>query len=319
MIISSSKRMNTTVYNTASRPKKFITLNVFNSTSNSISPIHSLQKKRIKNTKHTKRNKIPNLTSRTSLFIDLVKQSKLAKEKHISYDRDYYFNLLKIQLKKKIRKNLPKIKDLSLTKPLSNVNSKANNLFNTTNYLRSIDREKDKNKTFSYRHINKHIDRQKKKELYKSIIDEDKQNLRMIYVNKILSSDLNKNENSKNDDNINNNINNGNENIKIKNKIESKDYNLNMSKIRFLLYHGFNKKSKNNEFNLQGKYEINKFKEMDVKIMKQLFLKNKINNVYTQMKTVQKDVDATKKKLNTLFNTLNKDIEFDLNLEYKKD
>lgn len=315
MIISSSKRMNTTVYNTASRQKKFITLNVFNSQSNSISPIHSLQKKRIKNTKHSKRNKISNLTSRTSLFVDLVKQSKLAKEKHISYDRDYYFNLLKIQLKKHNRKNLPKIKDLSLTKPLSNVNSKPNNLFNTTNYLRSIDREKDKNKTFSYRHIN----RQKKKELNKSIIDEDKQNLRIIYVNKILSSDLNKNENNKNDDNINNNFNNVNENIKIKNKIESKDYNLNMSKIRFLLYHGFNKKRKNNEFNLQGKYEINKFKEMDGKIMRQLFLKNKINNVYTQMKTVQKDVDVTKKKLTTLFNTLNKDIEFDLNLEYKKD
>ena len=288
MNISSSKRMNTTVYNTASKPKKFISLSEFNSPSNSLSPFYSIQRKKIKNSKHSRKNKIASLTPITSKFVDLVNQSKLEKKKHISYDRDYFFNLLKIHLKKNKRK------DLSLNKPLPNVNSNTYNILNRTNVLRNVDREKDKeknkNKTFIYRYNNK----QKNKELYKRI-DDEKKNLRIIYVNKFLSSNFNIDEKNKNNDNINNNI--DNDNIKIKNKIEKKDYNFNKSKIRFMMYHGFNKKTKKNDNNSLGKHEVSKFKEMDGKYVRQLFLKNKIDNVNTQMKVVQKDVNVTKNKL----------------------
>ena len=261
-----------------------------------------------------KKSKIKNpfINSASSLFVDLLKQTHFKKENRILYEKNYYINLLKIKLKKK-PEILPKLKTLSSTKtfPISidNINSLTN-----INFLKNSEKNL---KTFSYRNINN----QKKNVLYKRIIDGKPTNLKSVYVHKLLSS--NNDPGMKEGDrqyNSNNNIEESEyqPNIIIQTKTMNNDYNLNKSKMKFMIYHGKNKAIKNISNSVE-KDIVRKYEGINKTRIKQLFLKNKLIKVCNKMRSVQKDVDNTKNKLNDLFTNLHKDIQINMDEEYSKD
>jgi hypothetical protein len=85
-----------------------------------------------------------------------------------------------------------------------------------------------------------------------------------------------------------------------------------------IIYHGKNKAVKNISNSVE-KDIVRKYKGFNNTRIKQLFLKNKLIKVCNKMKSVQKDFDNTKNKLNNLFTSLHKDIQFNLDEEYSKD
>ena len=259
-----------------------------------------------------KKNKIKNpyINSASSLFVDLLKQTHFKKENHILYEKNYYINLLKIKIKKK-PEILPKLKTLSSTKtfPLSidNINSLTN-----INFLKNSEKNM---KPFRYLNINN----QKKNALYKRILDGKPTNLKSVYVHKLLSSS-NYSGIKEGDRQYYNNIDDPEyqPSIIIQTKTMNNDYNLNKSKMKFMKYHGKNISIKN--INNSVKEDIvYKYEGINNTRIKQLFLENKLIKVFNKMKSVQKDVDSTKNKLNNLFTTLHKDIQFNLKEEYSKD
>ena len=239
-----------------------------------------------------------------SSVIDLMKQSKLSKEPLKTVSKSYYLNLLKIQLKKNFENNnFPFIKSFSSLKYIPSINYNTLHTLTNTNFL------KDKYmKTFSHENLR---NKNKKKTLYKNIYNKNPQNMRIVYVNKFLGPKHNNNtyENYKNIDNF-----------KIKNKTEDNFYNLHFSSRKFMVYHGLNKTNKKNEFDLNPFYKNidNKYKGLDNKKIRQFFLKKKLNKVNNKMKSIEKDVQDAKDKINNLYYKLNKDIQFDISEEYKK-
>ena len=297
---SSSTSMDATIYKSFSLSNKKFNFKMYNTPS--LTSYHNqIKKNKIKN---------PYINSASSLFVDLLKQTHFKKENRVLYETNYYINLLKIKLKKK-PEILPKLKTLSSTKtfPISidNINSLTN-----INFLKNTEKNM---KTFSYRSINN----QKKNALYKRIIDGKPTNLKSVYIHKILSSN-NYSGVKEGDRQYYNNIDDPEyqPNIIIQTKTMNNDYNLNKSKMKFMKYHGKNKFIKNINNSVE-KDIVHKYEGINNRRIKQLFLKNKLIKVCNKMKSVQKDVDSTKNKLNTLFTTLHKDIQFNLDEEYSKD
>jgi len=299
---SSATSMDATIYKSLSLSNKKSNFQMYNTPS--LTSYHNqIKKSKIKN---------PFINSASSLYVDLLKQTHFKKENRMLYEKNYYINLLKIKLKKK-PEILPKLKTLSSTKtfPISidNINSLTN-----INFLKNSEKNM---KTFSYRNINN----QKKNALYKRIIDGKPTNLKSVYVHKLLSS--NNDPGMKEGDrqyNSNNNIEESeyHPSIIIQTKTMNNDYNLNKSKMKFMIYHGKNKAVKNISNSVE-KDIVRKYEGISNTRIKQLFLKNKLIKVCNKMRSVQKDVDNTKNKLNDLFTTLHKDIQFNLDEEYSKD
>ena len=296
---SSATSMDATIYKNFSLSNKKSNFKMYNTPLTSYH--NQIKKNKIKN---------PYINSASSLFVDLLKQTHLKKENHVLYEKNYYINLLKIKLKKK-PEILPKLKTLSSTKtfPISidNINSLTN-----INYLKNSDKNM---KTFSYRSINN----QKKNALYKRILDGKPTNLKSVYIHKLLSSN-NYSGVKEEDRQYYNNIDDPEyqPSIIIQTKTMNNDYNLNKSKMKFMKYHGKNKSIKNIRNSVE-KDIVHKYEGINNARIKQLFLKNKLIKVCNKMRSVQKDVDSTKNKLNTLFTTLHKDIQFNLDEEYSKD
>lgn len=299
---SSATSMDATIYKSLSLSNKKSNFKMHN-TPSLTSYNNQIKKSKIKN---------PFINSASSLYVDLLKQTHFKKENRILYEKNYYINLLKIKLKKK-PEILPKLKTLSSTKtfPISidNINSLTN-----INFLKNSEKNM---KTFSYRNINN----QKKNALYKRIIDGKPTNLKSVYVHKLLSS--NNDPGMKEGDrqyNSNNNIEESEyqPSIIIQTKTMNNDYNLNKSKMKFMIYHGKNKAIKNISNSVE-KDIVRKYEGINNTRIKQLFLKNKLIKVCNKMRSVQKDVDNTKNKLNDLFINLHKDIQINMDEEYSKD
>ena len=299
---SSATSMDATIYKSLSLSNKKSNFKKYN-TPSLTSYNNQIRKSKIKN---------PFINSASSLYVDLLKQTHFKKENRILYEKNYYINLLKIKLKKK-PEILPKLKTLSSTKtfPISidNINSLTN-----INFLKNSEKNM---KAFSYRNINN----QKKNALYKRIIDGKPTNLKSVYVHKLLSS--NNDPGMKEGDrqyNSNNNIEESEyqPSIIIQTKTMNNDYNLNKSKMKFMIYHGKNKAIKNISNSVE-KDIVRKYEGINNTRIKQLFLKNKLIKVCNKMRSVQKDVDNTKNKLNDLFINLHKDIQINMDEVYSKD
>lgn len=297
---SSATSMEATIYKSLPISNKKSNFKMYNTPS--ITSYHNqIKKSKIKN---------PYINSASSLFVDLLQQTHFKHENRISYEKNYYINLLKIKLKKK-PEILPKLKTLSSTKtfPISidNINSLTN-----TNFLKNSQKNV---KTFSYRNINN----QKKNALYKRIIDGKPTNLKSVYVHKFLSSN---NDSGMKEGHRQYNINTeepeNQPSIIIQTKTLNNDYNLNKSKMKFMIYHGKNKAVKNPSNSVE-KDIVRKYEGINNIRIKQLFLKNKLIRVCNKMRSVQKDVDNTKNKLNNLFTTLHRDIQLNLDEEYSKE
>ena len=292
-MISSGTSMGGTIYKILTKSKQKNKNDYISSPLSSFSPCLS---QRITNNLRT---------TNISSVVDLMKQSKLSKDPRITLSKSYYLNFLKIKLKKnKEKNNFPDIKTFSTLKTSPTINYNTLHTLTNTNFL------KDK----SIKAFNKENLRNKKKKtfLYKSIFNKTPQNMRIVYVNKFLRSKYNENnlcENFKNSDNF-----------KIKNKIDDGSYNINLSTKKFMLYHGLNKVNKSNEDNLNTiyKYITNKYKGLDNKKIRQFFLKIKLNKFNNKMKSIEKDVQVAKDKINNLYSKLNEDIQLDINEEYKK-
>ena len=294
-MISSGTSMGETLYKITSSKKR--NLSESNSYSTSFPVYHSQE--RFHNNNNIKKT---NLSS----IVNLIKQSNLKKDNRMLFDKNYYFNLIKIKLKKNYKnKKFPPINTFTPNNKISSVNYKMNNILTDINILKN-----KYIKTISYKSLNH---KKKKRNLYKNIFNQNPQNLKIVYVNKFMTS-----KNSLNNKTVENFK--TNENIKVKNKIIPKNYNIDLSKLRFMMFHGFNKKNINNDYNYNSmeKYTNKKYEGFDNKKIRQLFLKNKLKKVNTKMKLVQKNVESTKAELNILFSSLNKDIQLDLNEEYKK-
>ena len=292
--------MEATLYKISSM-SKMRSISESNSPSTTFSPFTSQRKKYIP--------KWTNLKTNLSL-IDLMKQSKLRNNKRLLFDKNYYLNLIKIKLKKNLKNNkFPPIKTLSSLKSILSINYNTMNTMNTMNSLNNNKNNyiKDKYiKTFSYDNI-----KQNKHNIYKDIFNSNPKNLKKVSVTKFINAKNNTCFTT--EQNLNKN-----DNLKVKKKIQEKNYNLSLSKIRFMNYHGSNKKNKNNEKNL--KYNLllqRKFEGFDNKKIRQFFVKKKLNKVNTKMKTVQKDVENTKNRIYDFFHYLNKDIQHNLEEDYK--
>ena len=310
-MISSATSMDEKIIKVHQSPNNMTSFNDSISPTNSYFTSAYQTRQKRKNIKYLSTTKPINLNSTpSSFFVDLIKQTKLQGKSRIFFNKDYYFNLLKIQLKKNYSNKLPRINTFSSKKEIESINLNVFNTISNINILRNRLNNKDKNKykTFSYKNINI----KKKNDIYKRIMDGEPQNLKIVPVNKFLNSNLDLKDNNKKDK-INKH-----ENMTIKTKIENNDYNLNLSKIRFMKFHGINKKSKINLYNL---FENNKskFKGINSLKVKQLFLKNKIIKVNNKIKTVKKNIDNKRNEINTLFSNLYKDIQFNINDQYKKD
>ena len=297
---SSATSMDATIYKGLSLSNKKSNFKMYNT------PSLTLYHNQIKKSKI----RSPYISSASSFFVDLLKQTHFKKENRILYEKNYYINLLKMKLKKK-PEILPKLKKLSSTKtfPISidNINSLTN-----INFLKNSIKNM---KTFSYRNINN----QKKNALYKRIIEGQPTNLKSVYVHKLLSS--NNDPGAKEGERQYNNNFEQSEyqpSITIQTKTMNNDYNLNKSRMKFMIYHGKNKAVKNINNSVE-KDIVRKYKGFNNTRIKQLFLKNKLIKVCNKMKSVQKDFDNTKNKLNNLFTSLHKDIQFNLDEEYSKD
>ena len=298
-MISSGTSMGGTLYKITSM-SKIRSISESNSPSTTFSPFStSLRKKSIP--------KWNNLKTNLSL-VDLMKQSKLKKDKKLLFDKNYFLNLIKIKLKKKLKNNnFPPIKTLSSLKSLLSIN------YNTMNTMTNINSNKKNNylkdkyiKTFSYDNI-----KQNKINIYKNVFNSNPKNLKKVAVNKF----INKKNNAcfKTENNFKKI-----ENFKVKNKIGEINYNLNLSKIRFMNFHGYNKKNKNNEKNFMYNLLLQrKFEGFDNKKIRQFFIKKKLNIVNTKMKSAQKNVEETKNRIKDFFNFLNKDIQNNLEEDYK--
>ena len=304
-MISSATSMGATLYKIPSiSNKKSYTESI--SPSCSVSPFRT--HKKTPSTKYIS----PFTNSNNSSIIDLMKQSKLTNDPPLLFNRNYYFNLLKLQLKKnKGQKLFPPLKTLSSIKSIPIFHFNSFNTLTTTNFPR------DKYvKTFSYKNLN----HKKSSFLYKKIMKGGvPENLKIVYVNKFLTSKDKSEDDKIRTINKNNKIE-ADEKITIKNKIENNNYNLKLSKLRFLMFHGFNKKNKGkqNKCNSMEKFVINKYEGLDNKMIRQYFLKKKLKNVNNKMKSVQKDVENAKNNLNVLFTYINREIESKLNEEYNK-
>lgn len=298
---SSATSMDATIYKSSSLSNKKSHFKMFNTPS--LTSYHSQIKKRI--------IKNPYINSASSLFVDLLKQTHFKKENRILYEKNYYINLLKMKLKKK-PEILPKLKSLSSTKTFPISIDTINSITNI-NFLKNSEKNM---KTFSYRNINN----QRKNALYKRIIDGKPTNLKSVYVHKLLSTYNNSGVKEGDKQSNNNNIKDS-ENqpsIIIQTKTMNNDYNLNKSKMKFMIYHGKNKDIKNISNSVE-KDIVRKYEGINNTRIKQLFLKNKLIKVCNKMRLVQKDVDNTKNKLNNLFSNLHKDIQLNMDEEYSKE
>ena len=297
-MISTFTSMGDTLYQISSMTK-LKSLSENNSPSYSFSPFQTQRK--IQNTKAKTITSNFNFSS----IIDLMKQSKLKRDSRILFSKGYYINLLKMKLKKKIKLNkFPPIKTFSPKETHSTINYNVLHTLTTPNFAKNRHLN-----TFSYDN-KKH--NQKISIKYKDIFNPNPPNLKVVYVNKIFGS---KNKNSETEENIKING-----KLKIKNKIEKDNFNLNMSKIRFMAYHGFNKKARDKvqKYNSFDKCSNNKYAGLSNKKIRQFFLKKKLNKINGKMKFVQKDVENTKSKIDNLYTFLNKDIQYSLEEEYKK-
>lgn len=298
---SSATSMDATIYKSSSLSNKKSHFKMFNTPS--LTSYHSqIRKSNIKN---------PYINSASSLFVDLLKQTHFKKENRILYEKNYYINLLKMKLKKK-PEILPKLKTLSSTKTFPISIDTINSLTNI-NFLKNSEKNM---KTFSYRNINN----QRKNALYKRIIDGKPTNLKSVYVHKLLSTNNNSGV-KEGEGQYNNNKIEEFENqpsIIIQTKTMNNDYNLNKSKMKFMIYHGKNKAFKNISNSVE-KDIVRKYEGINNTKIKQLFLKNKLIKVCNKMRSVQKDVDNTKNKLNNLFTTLHKDIQLNMDEEFSKE
>ncbi len=251
-----------------------------------------------------------------SPIVDLMKQSKLEYKPLFHFDKNYFLNLVKLQIKK--NNCFPPIKTLSSIKsiPIIDYNSDKNS-HTTPNLF------KDKCvKTYSNKYLNRRYNTNSF--LYKKGIGfrrGKEENLKSVYVHKILTpTKINSIDYTYSYSHRNDNTNmNDNDKIKIKNKIEENNYNINVSKFKFLMFHGHKKRKENiKKSNSVEKTNANKYKGYDNKKIRQYFLKQKFRAVNTRMMSVQKDVELAKSNLNYLFNYINKEIESKLNEEYKK-
>ena len=295
-MISSYTSMDNTLYKITSMTK-LKSLRENNSPSVSLSPFQTQRKFPYNKTI----NPYINFTS----TIDLMKQSRLKKDSRILFSKSYYINLLKIKLKKKIKPNkFPPIKTFSPLKTSSSINHNIMQTLTTPNFLKNRHINAF---SFENKNHNKNNNMQNKK-----IFNQNPQNLKIVYVNKLLSS---KNINVEIDENDKIK-----DKIKIKNKIEDNKYNLNMSKMRFMNYHGFNRKAKDkdNKYNSNDKYSRGKYAGLNNKKIRQFFLKKKLNAVNGKMKFVKKNVEDTKSKINNLYMFLNRDIQNNLEEDYKR-
>lgn len=289
-MISSGTSMGETLYKITSRTK-IKNMSEPNSPSISLTPYHP--QGRIINSRYIKTN--------LSSIIDLVIQSKLKNDNKLFFNKNYYINLLKIKLKKNYEnKNFPPIKTFTSLKKITNIN------YNTLNTLTNTNFAKDKYlNTFSYDTLNHH--NKNKNNLYKNILDNNPKNLKVVYVKKFLNSKNNKTE--ENNKMI--------EDLRIRGKNIGENYNLNLSKLRFRMFHGLDKKVQNN-YNSLDKQIKDKFKGLNNKKIRQYFLKNKLNEYNSKIKLVKKNVENTKKRINNLFTYLNKEIQMNLVEEYNK-
>lgn len=293
-MISSCTSMGNTLYKITSM-SRIRSISDHNSPSASFSPSETQRKISYSNT----------INSNFSSIVDLMKQSKLKNDSRIHINKSYYFNLLKIKLKKKYtQNNFPPIKTFSPSQINPSINYNTMHTLTNTNFL------KEKYiKTFSYEN-KRH--KEKKKTLYNNIFKTNPYNLKIVYVNKFLRAKDKKNETEENNE--------IDEKIKVKNKIEDNKYNLNKSKIRFMINHGFNKNTNNkaHRHNTTDKYKFDKYGGLNNKKIRQFFLKTRLIKVNNKMKLVRKNVEDTKSKINNLYNYLNKDIQYNLDEEFQK-
>lgn len=242
----------------------------------------------------------------SSTIVDLIKQSKLKKNSRVLYEQNYFFNLLKIKLKKKYQNNnFPPIKTFSSLKKIQSIN------YNTLHTITNINFINDKYiKAFSHENIKR---TKKNNTLNKNIINKNQnsQDLKVVYVNKFLKSQIKR---------MNKTEENYNEDVTIKNRFEDKYYNFNKSKMFFFNHHGIYKKNRRNKnmFNSTNKKISNKYEGLNSIKIRQHFLKRKLGNVNSKMNLVQKDVENTKMKINNLYTRLNKDIQLNLDEEFNK-
>jgi hypothetical protein len=285
------------------------------SLSESLSPkstFHHFPKQMTFTPKYTKKT-IARTRTDTSTIIDLIKQSKLTYEPLFHFNKNF-MNLIKLQLKKK--NCFPPIKTLALIKSRPIIHYNSDKSLTTQNI-------KDKCVT-TYNYKNFRSKHKTNSFLYKKGItfgNNINENLKLVYVNKILTPTSTKSiDNTHSYFHRNNSIAINNiDKIKIKNKIEQTNYNFNNSKIRFLMFHGRQKKNDNiKKGDSTEKCSKNKYEGFDNKKIRQYFLKKKLKNVNIKMKSVQKDVEIAKNNLNLLFNSINNEIETKLNEEYKK-
>lgn len=295
-MISTCTSMGDTLYQISSiqNNEKLRSLSENNLPPYSLSPFQTQRK--IQNTKAKTITSNFNFSS----IIDLMKQSKLKKDSRILFSKSYYINLLKVKFKKKIKLNkFPPIKTFSPKETHSTINYNVLHTLTTPNFAKNRHLN-----TFSYDNKKQN---QKINIKYKDIINQNPPNLKVVYVNKLFGS---KNKNSETEENIK---------IKVKNKIEENNFNFNISTIRFMAYHGFNKKIKDKirKYNSIDKCSNNKYAGLNNKKIRQFFLKKKLNQVNSKMNFVLKDVENTKSKINNLYTFLNKDIQYNLEEEYK--
>ena len=228
----------------------------------------------------------------TSSIVDLMKQSNLAENKFVKVNKTYLINLIKMKIKKD-KSKLPTIQAFKTFSPKTDINFKTFSIdFNGNKKNDAI----NLHKTFNY--SNRNHNKEKINELYKKIYDNDKNNLKSVYVNQF----INCNKNRVDEKEI--------PNLNIKPKIVNNiNQNLITSQKRFLKYHGFNKRNKYiYRIKLYGK-KREKYPNLDSFQILRFFLKKKLKILNNDVSKVKDECDVAKSNLVSAYESFNKEAE----------
>ena len=243
---------------------------------------------------------------RSPSFVDLVKQTNLAENKTIKFEKNYVINLIKMRLKKDKTK-LPTIQGFKTISPKTDINFRTFSieLNDKNNYRYQFQ------KTFNF--SNRKKNKEKIDELYKKVYNNHKNNnLKSVYVKQFINGNINNNKS----------IPEGKETINVKTKqMIDNDINHNfiVSKKRFMKYHGFNKR---NKFIYKIKlYDKKKDKYQNINNIQiwQLFLKKKLKILNKDVSIVKDECDIAKKDLISVYDGFNKEIQKNIDEAYRNE
>lgn len=242
---------------------------------------------------------------RSPSFVDLVKQTNLAENKTIKFEKNYLINLIKMRLKKD-KSKLPTIQGFKNLSPKTDIN------FRTF----SIDLNNKKNDIFqlqrTFNFSNRKKDKEKMDELYKKVYNNHKNNLKSVYVNQFINSNANNNKSRVGEKEA--------INVNIKHKIENNiNHNLIVSQKRFMKYHGFNKR---NKFAYKIKlYDKKKDKYQNVNNVQiwQLFLRKKLKILNKDVSIVKDECDLAKNNLISAYEYFNKQAQKNIEEMYRNE